>query len=167
MPLFEKHCDIIDQLDGVNIYFNDYKNKSKGISVAPCGYRIGVKYQCVEFVKRYYYEHYNHKMPNVWGNARDYYNPKLKDGSFNKDRGLIQYKNGSSEKPEKGDLLIYSNGKYGHVAIVSKVSEQSITIMHQNAGRLRPTRMKHKMKYKDGIWLIDNKSLIGWLRLKS
>ncbi len=167
MPIFAKHGDIVDQLDNVNIYFNDPKIKSNEAMVTPCGYRVGVKYQCVEFVKRYYFEHYNHKMPNIWGNARDFYNSKLKDGAFNKERGLLQYKNGSSTRPEKGDLLVYKNGKYGHVAIVSKVSDNSITIMHQNAGRYRPTRMKHSLKYKDGVWTVEKDALLGWLRVKS
>ena len=150
MPLFAKHGEVIDQLDGVNIYFNDWKVKSNEVNFASDGYRIGKKYQCVEFVKRYYYEHYNHKMPNVWGHAIDFYNPELKDGAFNKDRGLTQYTNGSLTKPKKGDLLVYASGKHGHVAIVSKVSDNSITIMHQNASRLRPTRMKHSLKYENG-----------------
>lgn len=167
MPLFAKHGEVIDQLDGVNIYFNDWKVKSNEVNFASDGYRIGKKYQCVEFVKRYYYEHYNHKIPNVWGDAHDYYNPKLKDGAFNKDRGLVQYTNGSSTKPKKGDLLVYDSGKHGHVAIVSQVSESSIAIMHQNASRLRPTRMKHSLKYENGLWTIDKKILVGWLRLKS
>ena len=167
MPLFARHGDVIGKLDDVNVYFNDYKIKSKKVKLAPDGYRIGIEYQCVEFVKRYYYEYYNHKMPNVWGHARDYFNVNLSDGAYNKERNLYQYKNGSSKKPKKGDLLVYNNGKYGHVAIVSDVSDNSISIIHQNAGRFRPVRMKHSMKNENGKWVVENSSLLGWLRLMS
>ena len=79
----------------------------------------------------------------------------------------MKYKNGSSTRPEKVELLVYKNDKYGHVANVSKVSDNSITIMHQNAGRYRPTRMKHSLKYKDGVWTVEKDALLGWLRVKS
>ena len=55
---------IIDSYNGVNIYYNgnNFKNVL-GRNVSEDGYNLGLKYQCVEFVKRYYYKRYGHKMP--------------------------------------------------------------------------------------------------------
>ncbi|MGN2920302.1 hypothetical protein ACTFQ5_16360 [Aliivibrio fischeri] len=70
-------------------------------NVAADGYNLGLKYQCVEFVKRYYYEYFNHKMPDTYGHAKDFFNPDLPDGNLNKQRNLIQYKNGSLNPPKR------------------------------------------------------------------
>ncbi|MFA0963395.1 hypothetical protein AB9P05_16445 [Roseivirga sp. BDSF3-8] len=49
-----------------------------GRNLTPDGYNLGLKYQCGEFMKRYYYLHLNHKMPDSYGHARDFFNPSLK-----------------------------------------------------------------------------------------
>ncbi|MDW5290896.1 hypothetical protein [Formosa sp. PL04] len=51
-----------------------------GRNTTPDGYNLGLKYQCVEFVKGYYYEHYNHKMPDSYGHAKSFFNSGIKDG---------------------------------------------------------------------------------------
>lgn len=75
--------DIVDNFNGVNIYYNGGVSNSEGRNLSADGYNIGIKYQCVEFVKRYYYEYLNHKMPDAYGNAIDFYDKALKDGSIN------------------------------------------------------------------------------------
>lgn len=48
------------------------------------GYNVGLRYQCVEFVKRYYsLEHYAHRMPNSYGHAKDLFDPRVEDGAMN------------------------------------------------------------------------------------
>lgn len=47
-------------------------------------YNIGLKYQCVKFVKRYYYEHLNHKMPDSYGHEKDFFDNTIADGQLNK-----------------------------------------------------------------------------------
>ena len=49
----------IDSLDGVYVYYNGGTGQSSGRNIID-GYNVGVRYQCVEFVKRYYYLHYHH-----------------------------------------------------------------------------------------------------------
>jgi hypothetical protein len=90
----------VDSLNGVNVYYNGKVSNISGRSLTSDGYNLGLKYQCVEFVKRYYYEHLNHKMPNSYGNAKDFFNPRLKDGQMNHDRKLIQYTNGGQSLPK-------------------------------------------------------------------
>lgn len=158
--------DKIDSLHGVYVYYNGKVSTVKGRNVTN-GYNVGLKYQCVEFVKRYYYEHLNHKMPNSYGHAKDFFNPVLKDGQKNKDRNLTQYTNPSKTKPEVSDLLIYSpvtGNKYGHVAIVSRVYDNKIEIIQQNPGPMGKSRETFKLENKDGVWKIKNDKIWGWLR---
>ncbi len=43
----------IDQLNGVQVYYNGGVDTVTGRNTTPDGYNLGLKYQCVEFVKRY------------------------------------------------------------------------------------------------------------------
>lgn len=79
-----------------------------GRNISADGYNIGLKYQCVEFVKRYYLEHLGHKMPDTYGHAKDFFDRSLTDGMFNERRALIQYTNGSISSPQQGDLIIFA-----------------------------------------------------------
>jgi surface antigen len=63
--------------------------------------------------------------------------------------------------------LIYSatkSNKYGHVAIVSKGSENEIEIIQQNPGRFAKSRETYKLENNGGEWIIKNKRILGWLR---
>jgi hypothetical protein len=96
----------MDSLDGVAVYYNGGVGQSHSRNSSPDGYNIGIRYQCVEFVKRYYLEVYHHKMPDPYGHAKDFFDPNLADGRLNKARGLRQYVNGGQSKPQKGDLRL-------------------------------------------------------------
>lgn len=127
----------IDQLHGVAVYYNGRVGNVSGRNTSKDGYNIGLKYQCVEFVKRYYYQHFNHKMPDSYGHAKDFFDKSLADGSKNRRRNLTQYKNPSQTKPQVGDLIVFDRTKYnpyGHVAIISKVSKNRVQIIQQNPG---------------------------------
>lgn len=157
----------LDSLNGVYVYFNGSTGHVKGRNTTADGYNLGLKYQCVEFVKRYYYQHLHHKMPNSYGNAKDYFNRELKDGEKNQKRGLIQYNNPGISKPKVDDLLILDGTKsnpYGHVAIVSKVTNDEIEIVQQNPGNFGNSRATFDLKQETGKWHIDNARILGWLR---
>src|SRR5690554_6276683 len=62
----------IDSLNDVFVYYNGGVDHVSERNTTTDGYNIGLKYQCVEFVKRYYYEHLNHKMPDSYGHAKDF-----------------------------------------------------------------------------------------------
>lgn len=165
---FAERGDVIDSLNGVPVYYNgkDYKAVS-GRNVTADGYNLGLKYQCVEFVKRYYYDYYGHKMPNSYGHAKDFFDKDLLDDvAFNADRGLTQYRNVRESKPQEGDLLVYDaypGNPFGHVAIVSKVTEDKIEIVQQNIGTT--TRREIKLvKFMD-YYTVADFNVLGWLRL--
>lgn len=158
--------DSLDSFNGVAVYSNgaDYP-ESHGRHYTPdSSYCYGKKWQCVEFVKRYYYAHLHHKMPDPFGHAKDFFDAKLQHGALNKKRGLLQYYNGMNEKPQADDLLIYG-GKYGHVAIVTKVSDDEVEVIQQNI--FMHPRQTFPLIVKDGTYTIgDSKKPNGWLRLK-
>ena len=155
-----KGCPI-DRYKGVNVYLNTNSRKR---NIAKDGYNIGIKYQCVEFVKRYYLIRLKHQMPYSYGHAKEFYNRGLKDGQKSIARGLVQYSNPSKTKPKIDDLIVFGATKlnpYGHVAIISRVSDNTIQIVQQNTG-LR-TRATFGLK-KTGNWWKINVNALGWLR---
>ena len=157
----------LDSLNGVKVYYNGGVDNVLERNVTKDNYNLGLKYQCVEFVKRYYYEHYNHKMPDAYGHAKDFFDSKIKDGDLNRNRGLIQYANPSIAKPEIGDLVIFSGSvlnRFGHVAIISKVSENEIEIIQQNPGPFGSSREVFAVKNQEGKYKIESSRLLGWLR---
>lgn len=159
----------IDSLNGVYVYHNGSISNVSGRNLAADGYNLGLEYQCVEFVKRYYYEFLDHKMPNSYGHAKDFFNTSLSDGQINPDRNLIQYKNYGNEKPQVDDILVFKEtiyNPYGHIAIVSAIHENKIEIIQQNAGSLASSRETIKMNKESGKWLVNNNKILGWLRKK-
>lgn len=162
-----KKGKVIDSFNDVAIYYNGKVSNVSGRNVTSDGYNLGLKYQCVEFVKRYYYEYYNHKMPNSYGNAKDFYNNRLSDGEYNKDRDLTQYSNPSQYKPRSGDLIIFGPtqwNSFGHVAIISKVESNRIQIAQQNPGSNNPSRQWFQLSNIQDKYSIDDNYVLGWLR---
>lgn len=157
----------VDSLNGVYVYFNGAVDNVMGRSRTADGYNLGLRYQCVEFVKRYYYEYLHHKMPDSYGHAKDFFDSSLKDGQKSERRGLTQYTNPSNTKPKVSDLLIFAGttfNRYGHVAIISNVTEREIEIIQQNPGRFSKSRETFPLVHEDGKWQIESKRILGWLR---
>jgi len=162
----------IDKYNGVAVYYSGNGGKTKHRNLSNDGYNFGLKYECTEFVIRYYYVHFNHKMPVSYGNAKDFYNKDIKDGQRNLQRNLIQYSNPSNTKPKVDDLIILPSNKFnhfGHVAIISKVTNNEIEVVQQNMGfstratfALVVTNNKWKVTGNPFGW-VDVKCL-GWLR---
>ncbi len=158
--------DSIDSHHGIVVYNNGgIYSKSHGKHYKKdSSYYYGKKWQCVEFVKRYYFDYLNHKMPNGYGHAKDFFNKKLEQGKLNKERNLLQFYNGNSEAPKENDLLIF-DGEYGHVAIITNVTKNEIEIIQQNI--YMTPREHYKLKFESGIYTIgDRRKPLGWLRLR-
>ena len=162
-----KAGDSLDHFNGVNVYYNESFGNVSGRNTTGDGYNLGLRYQCVEFVKRYYYEYYHHKMPNPWGHAKDFFNKSLSDAKFNPDRGLVQYKNGGKYKPQIGDLIVFDGhafNRYGHVAIISQVKDDEIEVVQQNCGV--NSRATFDLVCANGSYLIRGIGVLGWLTKK-
>ncbi len=122
----DRHCD-------VTVYQNGpLKDHSHGKHYSPEGYYYGQKWQCVEFIKRYYDQALDHKMPHVWGHARDFFDPAVSHGTINPRRGLVQFRNGEESPAQIDDILIFSDTTYGHLAIVSAVGDRRLEVVQQN-----------------------------------
>ena len=159
--------EAIDSLNGVTVYFNGAVDHCEERNLAPDGYNLGIKHQCVEFVKRYYYEHLHHKMPDSFGHAREFFNPALTDGMYSPSRDLVQYTNGSQSRPRPDDLLVFGPtflNEYGHVAIVASVSDTEVEIVEQNTGAFGPSRERLPIRLEQGKWKYLNSQVLGWLR---
>lgn len=150
----------IDRLNNINVYYNgETILKSYGTHNVD-GYYCGKKWQCVEFIKRYYFLHLKHKMPDGYGHASSFYNKNLKDNALNKARGLKQFSNPSKSKPSKDDIVVWG-GDYGHVAIVSQVLDNKIEVVQQNVGI--STRSEIGLHFKNGQYKLEG-DILGWLR---
>lgn len=157
----------IDSLNGVFVYYNGGVDNVTDRNTTKDGYNLGLKYQCVEFVKRYYFERFDHKMPDSYGHAKDFFDNTLADGQKNGKRNLTQYSNPSQTKPKVDDLLVFegtTSNKYGHVAIVSNVMEDEIEIIQQNPGPFGKSRDSFRLEMEDGKWKVENNRILGWLR---
>lgn len=155
----------IDSFNNVSVYYNGNPKNIEGRNIAKDGYNLGLNYQCVEFVKRYYYEYLNHKMPNSYGHAKDFYNKETNDGELNISRNLFQYNNPSFSKPKVNDILVMDKSlfnNFGHVSIISKVSDASVEVVQQNVFLF--TRENYDLKFIEGKWIVDNKRVLCWLR---
>jgi hypothetical protein len=159
----------LDSLNGVYVYYNGGVDNVEDRNLTADGYNLGLKYQCVEFAKRYYYEYYHHKMPDSYGHAKDFFDPLVKDGAMNKKRKLLQFINAGGARPRVGDLLIFdghSANPYGHVAIVSAVYEKEIELIQQNPGPFASPRARLGLSFVNGVYTIESGRLLGWLRGK-
>ena len=156
---------VLDSYRGVPVYDNGLLFfRSHGRNYAPDGYYYGQKWQCVEFVKRFCRDAKHHKMPDVMGHARSFFDETVSDGSLNSRRGLIQYRNGSTERPRPDDLLVFNDSKYGHVGIVTEADESTLEIIQQNI--LGHTRQRLSLTVSNGHYLITTpRRPAGWLRV--
>jgi len=160
--------DKLDEFNGVAVYYNGAINSTVGRATTSDGYNLGLKFQCVEFVKRYYYERFQHKMPNAMGNAKDFFAPAVPDGELNRERGLVQYRNHAASAPAVEDLIVLAPwvfNRYGHVAIVSAVGPDFVEVIQQNAGPFGATRERFALTRADGLVHVENDRVLGWLRM--
>ncbi len=159
---------VIDSYKGVKVYYNGRVGNVSGRNTTKDGYNLGLKYQCVEFAKRFYYEAYSHKMPDSYGHARDFFDGKLAQGEYNKARGMRQYKNGGNERPRVNDLVIIGPStfnSFGHLFIITKVTNNGVEFIQQNPGPRNPSRGSYPLVNSNGHWSIKADDVVGWLRL--
>ena len=160
--------DRIDELNGVAIYYNGGVNTVQGRNLSKDGYNLGLRYQCVEFVKRYYFERHGHHMPDTYGHAKSFFDTSLGDGALNEKRAMRQFTNGSTERPHAEDLLVFAPSllnRYGHVAIIASVDADMIQIAQQNPGPFGNSRENLGLSQREERWYIDHSRVLGWLRL--
>lgn len=88
----------------------------------------GLEYQCVEYVKRFYKVALGVDTSGWRGNADQYF-------ATASAKGLAAYANGGQVKPAPNDVLVFKGEPYGHVAIVTNVTDTSISFIEENWSR--------------------------------
>lgn len=136
------------------------------------GTYTGIKWQCVEYARRWLLVNKGvvygdvDIAADIW--ALDYVT-RVKDKTK---LMMSSYVNGNETKPEVGDLLIYAKAylKTGHVAVVSKIDSESHTIqvVEQNFKNEKwPDGYARRIPYIEQdkkLWLLDS-YLLGWKRV--
>ena len=97
----------------------------------------GLGWQCVELVNRLYASkgwYSKLTIPATYNGQNTNYGAKwlytLAAAGYYK--GLTAHVNGSNYTPAPGDMIVHSNGTYGHVAVVSSINGTSISAVDQN-----------------------------------
>jgi len=118
---------ILGSYNGVNVYSNGTGGYVSNEYNIVNGTNTGMKWQCVEYVNRYYLLIYNKDIRVPGHNAVDYY-PNATQ------HGLAPYANNGTTAPAIGDILCFSGGNpnYGHVAIVREVGSNYLKVAQQN-----------------------------------
>ncbi len=158
--------EVLDEFNGIPVYYNGGLKSSSGLSVAPDGYTLGLRYQCAEFVKRYYHQRLRHTMPDARGHGKNFFSPALMDGEMNPQRRLIQYSNPSVAAPQVEDIVVFGSwwlNRSGHVAIVTRVDSESVEIIQQNPGPFGSAREVLPLRQERGVWRIGHRRVLGWL----
>lgn len=107
--------------NGTTAYSNG-GNTGTGVSCAGVG-SYGYQYQCVELVMRHFTKNWGLRW---YGNAKDLLTNAPRDK-------VDVYANGDSAHPPKpGDMLVWTNSTYGHVALITRVGGGTLDIIEQN-----------------------------------
>lgn len=117
----------LGQFNTVSAFSNGSVNYYSSISnFMADGFYTGIKWQCVEYVRRYYYTIFNTRLSNsVAGDAGTWF-------SNASGLGLTAYQNGqSTSAPQVGDILCSTT----HIAIIKRISGNKIYTAQQNVSQ--------------------------------
>jgi surface antigen len=147
----------IGELNGIPAY----SNRSTGYFSNDYS-EYGMKWQCVEYVNRYYALVLGHQNLKGKGHAKTYYSTAA-------DKGLVAYPNGGSTRPAINDMLVSTGGRHGHVAIIREVGDDYVDVIHQNwANDSSDNSKRLKMTVSNDSYTVsdfsDKYPVRGWLR---
>lgn len=134
------------------------------------GIYTGLKYECVEFVRRWLIIVYGITFESI-DHAKDIYNLNNFSNIFSNKIPIKKCINGS-DKISFGDIIIWTNqgefNKYGHVAVVVKIKNNQVYIAEQNTTNKSWNGKKYSRKLLfDNNLLIDKEypdtKIIGWI----
>jgi|ERR1044071_1447028 surface antigen len=116
----------LGSFNGVTVFSNGSSTFYSGLSNTVNGIYTGIKWQCVEYVRRYYLVVYGANLGALYrGNANTWYDNAGK-------MGLDRFPNGSTTSPQVGDIITSNGGSFGHVAIVRSVTSNQVCTAQQN-----------------------------------
>jgi len=114
-------------VSGVNIdVFSNGSSSflSSEVSVDKKGAYLGLKYQCVEFVRRFIYAKHQINLANKWRakDASDWYD----------NREVMGLETVDLSQSSPGDILTFAGGACGHVSIIKYLQIDGVTFCGQN-----------------------------------
>lgn len=157
---------LLGYYNGVSVYSNGNINYVSNEYNYYNGTNTGMKWQCVEFVNRFYLLIFNKNIRIAGTNANEYH------GSATQ-RGLYPYSNISSIPPAINDILCFGGGSsgYGHVVIIREVGYNYVKIAQQNGtNNYSDTSFTLTMTIENGLYNISASNLSsslyvqGWLK---
>ena len=175
---------------GVSGYAANYSNyhqmKPEDFKSFYQGFYTGVKWQCVEYARRYWLHHFGVLLRNIpmAHNIWDQHFALKLPVDDDKIVPMIRFENGGNESPRIGDLFIYDKTPdlgSGHVAVVVAVTESYVRLAEQNRynGRIWPGNYAYEVPLRIGTLNIDGNQvrsyfaddtdciyLLGWVRLE-
>jgi hypothetical protein len=113
------------EIDGIWAYSNDWNTGSE-FSCAGQAPNGSLRYQCVEVAQRYMEAMFG--MPAVWANVW-----VAADMCWQNPVGTTVHWVSEGYAPQHGDLAVWTDNGYGHVAVVRTVWQDAIEIVEQNA----------------------------------
>lgn len=147
----------VGSFNGVDAYSNGSAGYDSG-SYSCCG----LKWQCVEYVNRYYVQALGHQNLKGTGHAKSYF------GTADS-KGLVAYPNTNATPPAVNDMLASAGGAFGHIAIVREVGPDYVKVIHQNWSNSQSDDAKTlSMSFSNGKYTVSSFSagspVQGWLR---
>ncbi len=149
----------LGQFNTVAAYSNGSASYYSAIANTVNGYYTGIKWQCVEYVRRYYYTIFNTQFSNgVAGDAGTWFGAAS-------GLGMTPYTNGqTTTAPQVGDILCSTT----HIAIIKRVVGNKLFTAQQNVYQDTndPDRQLTLSKSADGRYTISGGpgTIQGWLR---
>ena len=177
--------EILGQFNNVIAYSNKY-NLTKTSNICDYNYInssfgdifCGIKWQCVEYARRYLILTHNITFQSIDNAYQIFDLPYFTTLKHKKHVNIIKCLNGSKILPHIGSLLIWDKNykKTGHVAIITSIYSDYITIAEQNydthSWNGKPYSRKLKIvgdnalalqsRFNDGYY-IKSDNILGWI----
>ncbi len=117
---------LLGTYNGVEIRSNETATYNSRTNNSVGGVITGLKWQCVEFVRRYYLQTYDINLRSMYtGDANTWFDHAA-------DMNLAANPQGSTVRPEIGDILTSDGGPSGHIAIIRSVTDSQVCVAEQN-----------------------------------
>jgi hypothetical protein len=129
-------------------------------------FNYGMKWQCVEYVNRFYYDVFGINVSG--GNGNTYFTRLIDESKFVVNNNGKLNKNGEpNKKPKVGDILCFSTPEpFGHVGIIREVTDDEVIMVNQNfSNTSNDNSIIYKYKFENNLYTIIEKSMKiqGWI----
>ena len=162
---FAQYGNVVGTFDNVSAYSNGSVSNVSNEYNYYNSTNTGMKWQCVEYVNRYYLAKFNKNIRVAGHNAIDYF-PNAQS------HGLTAIPNNGSQAPKVGDIVCSNGGSYGHTAIIREVGSNYVKVIQQNwYNNSNDNSVQLTYSNQNGVHSIGNFSasypVVGWLTLPS